>query len=287
VPRRMLPKTPLRRLSRPQLARESYNAAGDRPLTARWFDYEDRVVDEYTGMIEFGSNHGWNTGPDTELHHFSYDQNGNKQSFIDPRGRLTTYEYDLRNRLWKTNETVNTIPRTTITLYDTANNKLDIIFPDTRSQHWRNYDGFGQAGAFIDERNNTTDLTYKQWGPMKKLHTVTTYRDKDGGGTEAQVTQFEADQLGRPVWTIFPDGSSELTDYSLGQVAAFKTRKDQTRRIHYDARGREVSYTWDGGQAPDVSRSWDDANRALTLCNIYSTIDYAYDAAGLLWKEGN
>jgi RHS repeat-associated protein len=35
------------------------------------------------------------------------------------------------------------------------------------------------------------------------------------------------------------------------------------------------------------SRSWDDANRALTLCNIYSTIDYAYDAAGLLWKEGN
>lgn len=33
--------------------------------------------------------------------------------------------------------------------------------------------------------------------------------------------------------------------------------------------------------APEISRSWDDANRVLTLCNIHSTIEYAYDGSGL------
>jgi RHS repeat-associated protein len=260
----------------------AFNEAGDRRLSAQKFDYNDQIVEVATGLFETASG-AWNTGPDTELHYFSYDKNGNKETFTDPRGRLTTYEYDLRDRLKKTIEPLN---RITETLYDTTGNKTDVTFPDTRSQHWRDYDVFGQAWTFIDERNNTTNLTY-QWGPMKKLQTATTHRDKDGGGTEDQRTTFYYTGLGLPQWTVFPDGSSELTTYKYGQVDAFKTRKNQAKRINYDARGREISHTWDGEAAPGISRSWDDANRVLTLCNIYSTIDYAYDGSGLVIAEGN
>ncbi len=53
---------------------------------------------------------------------------------------------------------------------------------------------------------------------MKKLFTVITHRDKDGGGTENQQTTFYPDLMGRPQWTVFPDGSTELTTYVFGQA---------------------------------------------------------------------
>ncbi len=139
----------------------AFNAAGERPMTARWHDMNGHVVNEQTGWIQ-PSNQPigqWYTGPDIETHYFAYDENGQKNSYIDPRGRQTTYEYDLRNRLWKTNETVNTVPRTTETLYDPTNNKTMVKFPAEggvqRTQQWQNYDAFGQAWTFIDERNAT------------------------------------------------------------------------------------------------------------------------------------
>jgi YD repeat-containing protein len=266
-----------------------FNSSHDRRLSAHKFDANDRIIEESTGLWQAGDG-SWHGGADTEVHHYSYDENGQKSSYTDPLNRLTTYEYDIRNRLWKTNETVNTVARTTETLYDYAGDKTRVNFPveaaGQRFQQWLDYDAFGQPGRFIDERGNTTNLTY-QWGPMKKLSTVTTHRAKDGGGTEDQLTTFYYDGVGRPQWTIFPDGTSELTTYLFGQVDAFKTRKNQTKRVHYDARGRENYHTWDSDAAPRIDRSWDSANRLLTLSNSVSTIDYAYDDAGQPKYEGN
>lgn len=265
----------------------AYNAAGDRRLSANKFDYQDRIIEVATGLFE-AADGTWHSGPDTEVHLFEYDENGNKKEYTDSLGRLTTYNYDLRNRLWKTNETVNTIPRTTETLYDVTGNKTLVTFPDTRTQQWLDYDAFGQPGGFIDERGNTTNLTY-QWGPMKKLQTVTTHRIKDSGpgDWEHQLTTFYYDLMGRPQWTIFPDGTSELTTYLFGQVGAFKTRKDQTKRLHYDARGREDYHTWDIDAAPRIDRAWDDANRLASITNVFSYIDFGYDDAGQVIWEGN
>ena len=205
--------------------------------------------------------------------------------------RDTTYDYDNRNRLWKTNETINTIARTTETLYDTTANKLHVIFPDTQSQHWEDYDPFGQPRRFINENNKATDLTY-QWGPMKKLDTVRTYRHRDDppagpGGTETQLTDFDYDGMGRLRWTHFPDTTTEYSDYVLGQLNAFKTRRDQTKRLHYDARGRESYDTWDSDAAPGITRVWDDANRLTSIANVFSTVDYGYDDAGQVKVEGS
>src|SRR2546423_6945176 len=269
----------------------AFNAAGDRKMTARTHDLQNRISTESTGWIQpAGPIGNWYWSPtDGENHSWTYDQNGQKKTYTDPQGRLTTYTYDLRNRLKDTIETKRadqTVNPTTTILYDTTGNKTDVTFPDNRSQHWQNYDPFGQAWTFIDERNHTTNLSY-QWGPMKKLQTVTTHRDKDGGGTEDQATTFYYDGMGRPQWTIFPDGSSEITTYIFGQVDAFKTRKDQTKRVHYDTRGREDYHTWDSDAAPRIDRAWDDANRLSSITNIWSSIDFGYDDAGQMIWEGD
>ena len=262
----------------------AFNAAGDRHLSARKYDYNDRIIEEAQGMIET-SGGSWQATPDTEIRSATFDANGNKATSTDPLGRLTTYEYDNRDRLFKTNETVNTLPRTTITEYDVTGNKTKVTFPDTRTQRWLLHDPFGQPRQFVDERNNVTDLAY-QWGPMKKLDTVKTYRLKDSGGSETQLTDFDYDAMGRPKTTIFPDGTREISLYELGQLKTWQTRKNQIKTIAYDARGRESSHSWSDA-TPAVSRIWDDAGRLAVIWNIFSSIDYGYDSAGQVIFEGN
>jgi RHS repeat-associated protein len=275
----------------------AFNAAGDRKMTSRKHDLQNRIVREERGWIQPAgaipyNNPNWHWSNDGEAHSYTYDKNGQKESdtlYIAPSNRVTTYTYDLRNRLKETIETKRadqTVNPTTTILYDPTNNKTDVTFPDGRSQHWQDYDPFGQAWTFKDERVQTTNLSY-QWGPMKKLAQVITHRAKDGGGREDQPTSFYYDGIGRPQWTIFPDGTSELTTYLFGQVDAFKTRRDQTKRVHYDARGREAYHTWDSNAAPRIDRSWDDANRLSSITNIFSSIDFGYDDAGQVIWEGD
>ncbi|MEY2507592.1 MAG: hypothetical protein QOH01_1921, partial [Verrucomicrobiota bacterium] len=275
----------------------AFNYLGERPMTARAHDVQNRVIVEQTGWIQpAGAIGNWYYGADLETHYFSYDENGQKKSYTDPMGRVTTYDYDLRNRLWKTNETVNSVPRTTETLYDPTGNKTDVNFPDGRSQHWRDYDSFGQHGTFIDERNNTTNLTYC-WGPMKKLYTVTTHRDGDWGGIEDQRTTFSYNLMGRPTDVEFPDHSHETTTYyckeGVGyfcdQPHSFTTRKGQTRVMRYDARGRETYQSWSGtdnGQTSPIYRDWDDAGRLTHISNWMANIFFGYDdASQLQWES--
>src|SRR5437016_1375927 len=266
----------------------AFNYLGDRPMTARAHDLQNRIIIEQTGWIQpAGAIGNWYPSGDLETHYFGYDENGQKKTYIDPMNRTTTYDYDLRNRLWKTNETVNSVPRTTETLYDTTGNKTDVTFPDGRSQHWYDYDAFGQHQTFIDERNNITNLTYC-WGPMKKLYTVTTHRDADWGGTEDQRTIFSYDLMGKATQVLFPDGSHEDTNYRCSdavwylcnQPHSFSTRKGQTKTFYYDARGRESHHEWnDNGQTSPIYRYWDDAGRLTHISNWTADIYFGYNDA--------
>ncbi len=260
----------------------AYDANGDRRMTVREYDVNDRLATEQTGWIVNSSGVA-SFGTDGETHSFIYDSEGNKSSYTDPLSRVTSYAYDNRNRLTTTTEPLSRV--TTVTL-DAVGNKTKVTFPDTKTQQWGGYDAFGQPGTFTDERLNVTNLTY-QWGPMKKLATVTTHRDKDAGGTENQLTTFIYDGLGRPTQTTFPDLSTEVTAYQYGDVKTWKTRKGATKTISYDARGRESYHTWDDGVTQRIDQTWDDANRITSLANEFSTIGYNYDSAGQLVSESN
>jgi RHS repeat-associated protein len=256
----------------------AFNTVGDRRMSARAHDLQGRVLYEWTGWYS-DANGNWYRGPDEEVHSFLYDENGQKRSYTDPRGRETTYEYDLRNRLWKTHEPMN---RTTETLYDVTGNKTMVKFPvedaGQRTQQWLDYTPFGQAERFIDERGNTTNLNH-QWGPMKKLLSVVTHRTRDDGGTEDQTTTFTYDGTGRPKQVLFPDGSHEDSSYLYAQLHTWSTRKGQGKTFDYDARGREISHVWNDGQTPGINRHWDNAGRMDSISNAVATINYGYDDA--------
>ena len=275
-----------------------FNAEHHRRASARKFDVNNRMVSEETGLIQYQNQPlGVNLGvvSTTETHSVIYDPNGQKSSSTDPHLRVTSYTYDLRNRLETTTEPKrdNQPDPVTRIVYDVAGNKLTITFPDSTTQEWGDYDPFGQAWKFTNENRNITNLTYK-WGPMKKLDTVTTSREKDdaSGGTETQLTTFNYDLMGRPIQTIFPDLSDEVSTYNLGLLDTHKTRKGQKKVIDiYDARGREEHHYWldaNGfldSSTPAVSQVWDDASRLSNIANVFSTIVYTYDQAGQDYRQ--
>jgi RHS repeat-associated protein len=263
----------------------AFNATGDRRLSAKKYDYNDRVIEEASGLIE-AADGSWQAGPDTEVHQFDYDANGNKQVYRDPLTRVTTYTYDNRNRLKQTIEPKRadqSVNPTTTNEYDFTGNKTKVTFPNNTTQQWPDYNAFGQPRHFIDERGNVTDLNYWLWGPMKKLAQVITHRES---GTEDPPTGFSYDLMGRPRTTVFPDSTSEISFYQLGLIKTWQTRRGQIKNISYDARAREISHSWSDG-TPGVARSWDDASRLTSLSNIFSSIDYGYDASGQVMWEGD
>jgi YD repeat-containing protein len=76
-----------------------FNYLGERPMTARFHDLQNRITLEASGYIQRAAPApigDWYWNPDVEVHYFSYDANGNKSRYTDPRGRVTTYDYDLR-----------------------------------------------------------------------------------------------------------------------------------------------------------------------------------------------
>jgi RHS repeat-associated protein len=261
----------------------AFDKDGNQRMTLREYDVNNRLTSEQTGWVVSAGGVA-SQSPDFESHSFDYDEVGNKIFYEDPRHRVTTYTYDERNRLWKTIEPLN---RITENNYDFAGNKNWVKFPDLKMQQWLSYDAFGQPRQFIDERGNVTDFDYWPWGPMKKLARVTTHRGKDGGGTEDQITAFYYDLMGRPQNTYFPDQTNEYSTYEFGQLKTWKTRRNQTKTIGYDARGREITHSWNDQITPGVSRTWDAANRLTSISNIFSSIDYYYDDAGQVIWEGN
>ncbi len=261
----------------------AFNGAGDRKMTVQFFDNNDRVWAVQTGWVLSAAG-AWTFGADGETHYFAYDNQGNKISYTDPLGRPNAYGFDNRNRQITVTDPLN---QTTTTTYDYSNNKTRVTFPDTKFQQWLSFDAFGQAATFIDERSNTTNLTF-QWGPMKKAASVTTHRDKDAGGTEDQLTTFSYDGLGNPYLINFPNGTYEQTLFQYGLVSSYRNRKGDSKSLTYDARGRETLHAWsDGGVTPSISRGWDDANRLTAISNLYSIIDYKLDDAGQVWWEGS
>jgi len=117
------------------------------------------------------------TNPDNTFTEYNYDTTGNISSIKDPRGKTTTYQYDLFNRIKSVIQPGNVLTsytydsqdhltavtdaknNTTQYVYDDLGRVLSVTSPDTGTATYV-YDESNNLVSMIDSKNQETRFTY-------------------------------------------------------------------------------------------------------------------------------
>lgn len=171
------------------------------------------------------------------------DQHGRLIQSKDPSGQITSFTYDLENRLVTTSIDGREILRNT---FDTFGNKT-AVWEANSGESTTIHNGFGEVLSSTSATGETTHTTYDTLGRPDTVtkpegtYTYTYYETQDvrlgqpkeilGGGLAAGYSEtFDYDDLGRP-------DSTKRT----------QNGETFTTSTHYDALGRVVSTTDAGG----------------------------------------
>jgi RHS repeat-associated protein len=222
--------------------------------------------------------------PEAATTSFSYDAAGNLESTIDPNGKLWTFTFDANGRR-KTSR--DPLGNTTVWTYDAAGNQLTTTRPDN-GVTTNVYDPMNRMISTTDPANQTT--TYAYGGVA--------YGDGTFGDNLLRLTDarsngydFTYDLAGRKTSMIYPPAAGagarcqEVWTYdAAGNIATYTTRAGQVKTCTYDSRNRETLCDWSDA-TPDVTKSYDNAGRMLTLNNSVASISYSYDQSNQLTSE--
>jgi RHS repeat-associated protein len=221
---------------------------------------------------------------------FDYDEVGNLITTTDPRGKVTSYGYDTRNR--QTSVKNNELNETTILEYDDVGNKKKEIRPDTTFRTW-DYDAMNRLWHAYDWRlsdpataNQTTTYGHDIAG---NLRTIT--------DTKGAVYGYNYDLMNRKISQTYPaDATGVIRNNSYhyddaGNVDYLKNPAGQYKHIAYDSRNRAYHSWWDNDAGPDVMTSYDDAGRVTSIrtmngATAITTVGFGYDDANRKrWEE--
>ncbi|HWM24161.1 MAG TPA: RHS repeat-associated core domain-containing protein [Chthoniobacterales bacterium] len=223
---------------------------------------------------------------------FTYDPVGNLQTAKDPRGKITTYGYDLRNR--QTSVRNNELGQTSFVAYDPAGNKERETRADGVFRTWK-YDDLNRVQQAHDWRTNETP---------RPNQTTTYVRDQAGNATsitdaKGAVYSYVYDDLNRKESVTYPaDASGQARtetwhyDYA-GNLDFYKNTAGQKKNIAYDNRNRARHSWWDGGTSvgQEIVTDYDAAGRVEWIetrenGNMLTRVAYGYDAANRkIWED--
>lgn len=223
----------------------------------------DRSWKRTARIVGAGSNDAATTG-------YTYTSDGQVEVITDPRGKRTTFTYDLLHR------------RTSVT--DPLGHKTEY--------------GYDPTGNMITEKRPDDGITTRVYDSMNRRTQTTDPKGQVsqfvyGGGNNLAAFidargnsySFEYDPLNRKTKMIYPDQSFEQWTFdAVGNATAYKTRRGQTRAFAYDNRNRQTSGDWSDA-TPDVTNTYDAAGRVLGVTTSVSALSYAYDAANQLLSE--
>jgi RHS repeat-associated protein len=224
---------------------------------------------------------------------FTYDTTGKLETVEDPRGKVTRYGYDDRNR--QTSVQNVELNETTEFQYDDANNKTLERRADGALRTW-DYDDVNRLWHVYDWRRNETPTLY---------HTTTYDRDYAGNpqyikDTKGAVYRFTYDKLNRKESATNPSDDNipartENWRYDpAGNLIKYTNPDGQQRNFAYDNRNRQFHSWWTGGTAngQDIVTSYDGASRVtkvVTNDNYGSPITavaFGYDDANRkIWED--
>jgi RHS repeat-associated protein len=241
------------------------------------FDYDEnfRKIDQVAAL---GT-------PDEAWTLFQYDEVGNLTSVQDPRGNVTTFEYDERNRRTKATAPAPFSSQITRWEYDTRSNLTKETRPDLLYRRME-YDPMSRV---IDTYGFANEHTHYE---------------RDLAGNVRQMTDpkpatylFDFDAMNRKTGATYPlDATqtirSEGWHYDFaGNMDQYTNPAGQIKTLGYDTRNRFINSSWDSGGGPTLGLGYYD-NSQLGIVVTYiggtpeTTVVFGYDNANRqTWEE--
>jgi RHS repeat-associated protein len=185
---------------------------------------------------------------------FTYDAAGRLRTSTDRNGRVTTYEYDERNRI------------------------RQIAFPDATQK--RVYDAAGRLSR-IDEGTSAVEYAYDA---LNRLVAET----QDVGGFVNRI-EYQYDALDRMVRRTLNGAEAVAYDYDKAGRPRSIGYRDQSTTYQWDAAGRLVGRTLPNGVTQEYA--YDEADRVMRVSyrksddSTIESVSYAYDAAGQIIRR--
>jgi len=225
---------------------------------------------------------GLATGTGSPVSETLYDGNGNIIARIDPLGRRTDFEFDSRNRNWRTQAPAvssldpsgNGRPTTT-TVYDVVGNVISVTDP---------------RGLVTGTLYDTTNRPYQTTQDAGGL-AITTHRVLDPGGLiltsvdgNGNSTENTYDSLGRMLTTTTHPGGGNIVvanEYDArGNLTSVTDGEGRTTEFTYDGMNRKISTIWDPGTAAQrvETSEYNAVHQTKAVDAMGRTTTYGYDA---------
>ena len=218
---------------------------------------------------------------------YGYDEVGNLVNTTDPRGNVTTFGYDKRNR--QTSIT-NALRQTTTISFDAVSNKVTESRPDGAFRTWEyeQVNPMNRLVRTVDWRGSPSEPQVATTYERNVTSTTETVTDAKGA-----VYTFGFDVQHRKTSEAYPPdanspGRSENFWYdAVGNLILYKNPIDQYKYFSYDSRYRERDTWWNWG-GPSVHKDFDTASRLtnVTTNGSETTVSFGYDDANRkIWED--
>jgi len=252
------------------------------------FNYVTRFTyDEDGNLITLQRETGDPTDPWQERS-FTYTLTGYQETREDPAGHVSTFQYDVADRLWKINDAE---ARTTEFQYDAVGRFYRVIDPLGNVREEYAYTPNGRIATFTDANGNTTRYEYDGFDRLHKsifpddTYTALTY-DAAGTLTEKRtrsgdVIEYSNDELRRMIAKSLPSSGTMEYGHDLEGRLTDATDQDGTIRIDRDTAGRLARVTYPDGKAVQYAHDAAGNRTGLTYPDGY-TLTYSYDSLNRL-----
>ncbi|MEH2294032.1 RHS repeat-associated core domain-containing protein [Nostoc sp.] len=212
----------------------------------------------------------------------TYNEFGNITEIIDGEGQATRFEYDSIGRVTRQ---VDALGNATTYTYDSNGNQLSqtstittINGKQLQTKSWT-YDAEGRVTSEIDPLSNIVRYEYDKMGHQ----TFSIEQNMDNRRTE-----YEYDDKGQLVKTLYADGTSESSVYDgVGRNITTIDAGGQATHFVYDALGHLIETIYPDNTAnnlndnPHTQAEYDKAGRVNAFIDeLGNRTEYKYDAAG-------